>query len=158
MADGVYGLLLDDEIVEQLENQPIQPTQVDVEHLAKDPRRVTIYCGGCGAPATFVLRGAKRVVGACELSSCMKQGIEQLERFAHLAKSKQWDIISKHDVVDNPYRSPPKKPVRQEIIEFQQAEGLTADGILGPRTSERLRAVGRAGMIPVWIERLKEED
>lgn len=156
MAESVYGLLLDDEVVEDCDSQPITPTSIEIEQIAKDPRRVTLHCT-CGAEAIYTFKGAKRVLGVCASSDCMKQGLEQLERFAHIAKGKGWDLISGEDILERTPQPPPK-PVRQQIRDFQEAEGLEPDGILDPRTCAALRAKGRSGMVEIWTQKLQEED
>jgi murein L,D-transpeptidase YcbB/YkuD len=153
MAETVYSLLIGDGLaVEVRDDSPVDPAPIEIEDNEKDPRKVTLYCS-CGQEAAYKFKAAKRVLGLCSSSACMRQALETLERWSKAAKSRTWDLISEQDVLDPPA---PKLSVKEEIQGFQLDHNLIQDGILGPATREALRQAGRSGMIQVWEKRLQE--
>jgi hypothetical protein len=127
-------------------------TQIEIDCIQQDPRKVTLYCD-CGQDAVYSFKAAKRLLGCCSSSACMKKALPQLEGWAERAQSKTFELLESDD-------EPPPKPrltVGEEIRAFQREHGLPQTGELNKSDLEALRRVGRGGMIPVWLERLAEE-
>lgn len=132
---------------------PVEPTPVGIDQIQQDPRKVTLYCD-CGQDAVYTFKAAKRLMGLCTSSACMKKALPRLEEWAKSSQSKSWELLEKDDMAPAPK---PKLSATEEIKEFQKEHGLSMTGELNLETVNSLRLVGRGGMIPVWLERLAEE-
>ena len=154
MAETVYerilegGTSLDEEIVQTA------PVPIEIDRILEDPRKVTLYCD-CGQEAIYRFRAAKRVIPLCSSSGCMKKALPRLEEWVKSALSKSWELLSGEDILTQP--KPRKSTAKEEIRAFQREQGLPDDGIVGEKTKEALRRVGREGMLSIWRDRLLEE-
>jgi hypothetical protein len=154
MAETVYDRILEGGTSVDGDDVPAEPVSIEITQLQQDPRKVTLWCD-CGHEAVYAFKAAKRVVPLCSSSGCLRKALPKLEEWVKVAKSKSWALLSEtNDILDPPK---PKLKAKDEIRIFQQEQGIPTDGILGSQTEERLRDVGRGGMIPIWREKLKEE-
>ena len=154
MAETVYDRILEGGTSLNEDDIPAEPVSIEISQIQQDPRKVTLWCD-CGHEAIYAFKAAKRVVPLCSSSGCFRKALPKVEEWVKVAKSKSWALLSEpNDILDPPK---PKLKAKQEISNFQEEQGLIPDGLLGRATEERLREVGRGGMIPIWREKLKEE-
>jgi hypothetical protein len=131
---------------------PVEPTPVEIDQIQQDPRKVTLYCE-CGLDAVYTFKAAKRLLGLCSSSACMKKALPRLEEWAKVAQSKSFEILEN----DDPEPPKPKPTAREEIRKFQREHGLSETGLLDLEVAKALRQAGRGGMITIWLDRLAEE-
>jgi hypothetical protein len=131
---------------------PVEPTPIEIDQIQQDPRKVTLYCE-CGQDAVYTFKAAKRLLGLCPSSACMKKALPRLEEWAKIAQSKSFEILEN----DDPEPPKPKLSAREEILAFQREHGLSETGDLNRESLLALRQAGRGGMIPIWLEKLAEE-
>lgn len=131
---------------------PVEPTPVEIDQIQQDPRKVTLYCE-CGQDAVYTFKAAKRLLGLCPSSACMKKALPRLEEWAKVAQSKSFEILENED----PEPPKPKILAREEVRLFQKEHGLAQTGLLDLEVAKALRQAGRSGMITIWLEKLAEE-
>lgn len=148
-----YDRLLKDEVVDTEETR-IPPTTIEIGLIEEDPRKVSMTCEGCGKPAVYTLKAAKRILGCCESTGCLKPLIPKIEQWAHEAQSKSWDLLSDDSMIPEK----PKLTLREEIRKFQKEQGIPETGELTSETEAALRKCGRVGMISIWRNKLREEN
>lgn len=154
MAEGVYEVLLEDTIIEDNSDVLVEPAPISIEVIEDDPRKISMRCE-CGQSAVYKFSAAKRILGLCSSSECMKRALSHLERWNTAAKSRSLNLLENDILEGSP--KPTRKTARREIRDYQRSVGLPEDGILSPVTKESLRRAGRSGMISVWEVRLREE-
>lgn len=145
-----YDRLLADEVIPG-EKPKIPATTIEIDILDRDPRKVSLTCDTCGTDAIYAFKAAKRLLGCCGSSGCMKPILPKLEQWAIEAQSKSWGLLADDDLI-------PEKPqlsAREEILEFQKTQKLPETGDLDTSTEEALRKTGRVGMISIWRSRLR---